>query len=77
MQEKAFVFISVEDGRLEEVMLQLQKFKDITELNKVIGMWDLVIKIKGPTIEALAQMVVKIINKIPGVIDSRFLPIVE
>ncbi len=73
----AIILINTEIGAESEVMDALAKIKGIKEIYEVYGMYDIVVKVEAPTHEALRELVINKIRKIPQVRGTTTMIIVE
>ena len=47
----AFVLINIHSGAEEEVLKEIQKLPNVTEVHTVYGTYDLIVKIEADTLE--------------------------
>ncbi len=65
--ETAFVLIDVESGKVPEVVSELNKLPQVTEVYSIAGEHDILAKLKFAEIRALGELVPKKIQKIGGI----------
>ncbi len=65
--EKAYVLIVSETGSEQHVIEKLLMIYEITEVNRVWGAYDVVIKVVGPTSNAVREIITGTIRKIEGI----------
>lgn len=67
MAEEAFVLITCEEGHEEKIINELSEINDILTTNRVIGPYNILVKIKGETIDTVIETItsdIKTIDKI-------------
>lgn len=67
MVEEAFVLITCEEGHEEKIINELSEINDILTTNRVIGPYNILVKIKGETIDTVIETItsdIKTIDKI-------------
>jgi len=67
MVEEAFVLITCEEGHEEKIINELTKINDILTTNRVRGPYNILVKIKGETIDTIMETIalkIKTIDKI-------------
>ncbi|MCC6033613.1 MAG: Lrp/AsnC ligand binding domain-containing protein [Desulfurococcaceae archaeon] len=74
---EAIVLINTNIGTEEEVMNELLKIEGISEAYIVYGVYDIVVKIKAPTTEALKEIISSKIRKISNVRSTLTMIVVE
>ncbi|AAR39175.1 NEQ328 [Nanoarchaeum equitans Kin4-M] len=74
---RAFILIQVKPGYETSVAETLTSYDEIEEAYLVYGEWDIVAKVKAPTIGELKDLIVKKIRTIPGVEMTSTLVVVE
>ncbi len=65
--EKAYVLIVSETGSEQHVIEKLLMIYEIKEVNQVWGAYDVVIKVVGPTSDAVREIITGKIRKIEGI----------
>ena len=53
----AFVLVNAELGYEEEVIREIRKLADVKEAHLVYGMYDIIVKVEGPTVEKVKETV--------------------
>jgi DNA-binding Lrp family transcriptional regulator len=59
----AFVLVNAELGYEEEVIRDIRKLRDVKEAHLVYGMYDIIVKIEGPSVERVKETVNSKIRK--------------
>ncbi|KAI9006992.1 transcriptional regulator, AsnC family [Hyaloraphidium curvatum] len=67
----AFVFITCEASKINEVALVVASLPHVSEVHSVTGDMDLIATLRAPQIEALEQAVPGGIAKVPGVTGTK------
>jgi DNA-binding Lrp family transcriptional regulator len=65
--ETAFVLIDVESGKVPDVVSELNKLPQVTEVYSIAGEHDILAKLKFAEIGSLGELVPKKIQKIGGI----------
>ncbi len=65
--EKAYVLIVSETGSEKHVIEKLLRIDEIKEVNQVWGAYDVVVKVVGPTSDAVREIITGKIRKIEGI----------
>jgi DNA-binding Lrp family transcriptional regulator len=65
--ETAFVLIDVESGKVPDVVSELNKLPQVTEVYSIAGEHDIMAKLKFAEIRSLGELVPKKIQKIGGI----------
>ncbi len=65
--EMAYVLIVSETGSEQHVIEKLLRIDEIKEVNPVWGAYDVVIKVVGPTSDAVREIITGKIRKIEGI----------
>lgn len=71
---KAYVFLTTKPGTSEEVIKhlhQIAKVKGVQSVDSVYGRFDAIITLDAPDLEAVGELVYKVIEKIPNVTRSE------
>ena len=75
--DKLYVLITVEPGRLEEILEYVKQKRFVKEANAVTGSYDIIAKIEGVKIAEILSTVVRDIHKIEGIKRTESLVAVE
>jgi len=73
----AYVVINTEIGGEEETLAQLKKIPQVKEAHEVYGVYDIIVKIEAPTLEALKDTVTNQIRKIDKVRSTLTMIVTE
>ncbi len=73
----AIVLINTEIGTETEVMGALAKIEGVKEIYEVYGMYDIVVKVEAETHEALRELVINKIRRIPQVRGTTTMIVIE
>lgn len=65
--ETAFVLIDVESGKVPDVVTELHKLPQVTEIYSIAGEHDILAKLKFADIRFLGELIPKKIQKINGI----------
>lgn len=65
--ETAFVLIDVESGSVPDVVTELNKLSQVTEVFSIAGEHDILAKLKFADIKSLGELIPKKIQKIGGI----------
>ncbi len=65
--ETAFVLIDVESGRVPDVVTELNKLPQVTEVYSIAGAHDILAKLKFADIRSLGELIPKKIQRIGGI----------
>ncbi len=65
--EKAYVLIVSETGSEQHVFEKLLMIDEIKEVNRVWGAYDVIVKVVGPTSDAVREIITGKIRKIEGI----------
>ena len=65
--EKAYVLIVSETGSEQHVIEKLLMIDEIKEVNRVWGAYDVVIKVVGPTSDAVREIITGKIRMVEGI----------
>jgi DNA-binding Lrp family transcriptional regulator len=65
--ETAFVLIDVESGKIPNVVAELNKFPQLTEVYSIAGEHDILAKLRFADIKGLGELIPKKIQKIEGI----------
>ncbi len=75
--DKLYVLITVEPGRLEEILEYVKQKRFVKEANAVTGSYDIIAQIEGAKIAEILSTVVRDIHKIEGIKRTESLVAVE
>lgn len=53
----AFVLVNAELGTEEDVIREIRKLSDVKEAHLVYGMYDIMVKVEGPSVEKVKETV--------------------
>ena len=73
----AIVLINTEIGAESEVINALTKIEGIREIYEVYGMYDIVVRVEAESHEALRELVINKIRRIPQVRGTTTMIIIE
>ncbi len=73
----AVVLINTEIGTENEVMNTLAKIEGVKEIYEVYGMYDIVVLVEAKTHEALRELVINKIRRIPQVRGTTTMIVIE
>ena len=71
---KAYVFLTTKPGTSEEVIRQLRavaKVRGVLSVDSVYGRFDAIVTVDAENLEAIGELVYKVIEKIPNVTRSE------
>lgn len=71
---RAYVFLVTKSGTSEEVIRFLKKIakvKGVTQVDSVYGRFDAIVTVEAPDMEALGDMIYRVIEKVPNVIHTE------
>jgi len=77
IMSSAIVLINTEIGAESEVVNALSKIDGVKEIYEVYGMYDIVVKIEAESHEALRELVINKIRKIPQVRGTTTMIVIE
>lgn len=72
----AFVYLRVQPGKAENVVIQLQAIRGVRHAVAVIGDWDIMAAVHGPDLQSIAETVVRQIHRIEGIERTSTAPVV-
>ena len=72
----AFVYLRVQPGKVEDVVVQLQNARGVRAAVTVIGDWDVLVAVHGPDLLGVAEVVLRAIHRIDGVERTLTAPVV-
>lgn len=73
----AFVFITTEPDSMVEVLKKVRTVEGVEEAEMVYGLYDIVVKIKGDTMDKLKGTITKGIRRIENVRQTLTMMVVE
>jgi DNA-binding Lrp family transcriptional regulator len=73
----AFVFITTEPDSMVEVLKKVRTVEGVEEAEMVYGLYDIVVKIKGDTMDKLKGVTTKGIRRIENVRQTLTMMVVE
>ena len=65
--EAAFVLIDVESGKVPEVVDELNKLSQVTEIYSIAGEHDILAKLRFADVQSLGELIPKKVQKIAGI----------
>jgi DNA-binding Lrp family transcriptional regulator len=71
LMERAYVFLKVLPEYKGAVIKNIKRIDGVKEAHLVLGMFDIVAKVDGPTIDDLEQVYFNVIGKLAGLAESR------
>ncbi len=74
---EAFILVNTETDGENEVLRSLMSVEGVEEAYVVYGVYDIVVRIKAPNVEALKRIVTTNIRKIPKVKSTLTMMVVE
>ena len=73
----AFVCITTEPASMEEVLKEVKAVEGVEEANMVYGVYDIIAKVKGETMDTLKQIITEHIRRIDKVRTALTMMVVE
>jgi DNA-binding Lrp family transcriptional regulator len=73
----AFVCLTTEPASMVEVLKEIRAIEGVEEAQMVYGVYDIVAKVKGETMDKLKQIITRHIRKIGNVRTSLTMMVVE
>ncbi len=67
---KAYILMAVEIGKTDTVVTELRKIDAAIRVAVTTGEYDIVVLVEVPSLEALYDLTVNHIHKIPGIADT-------
>jgi len=67
MKASAYVLVNVRAGKGRKVMDELARLKNVTEVEAVLGPYDIVVSVTGPDYNEVGKLVIERIQTIDGV----------
>ena len=72
-----YVLVNVEPGAETSVFDKLSKLSFVSDINHLVGDYDIIIKVEADGIGVIAGMVVDSIRSIPGISNTKTLACAE
>jgi DNA-binding Lrp family transcriptional regulator len=69
--ETGYVFLKLTPGKKKDSLKRIRNVEGVEEAQLVIGLFDAIVRIEGPTIEDLERLYLDRLDTIPGITDSR------
>ncbi len=69
----AFVLITTEPGREQEIYQALVDVDEIKDLHALFGEYDLILKVESDSIDSISQVITDKIRKLDGINDTKTL----
>jgi len=63
----AYVLVTVEIGKVQQVHESLKKIQELTEIHSLYGVYDLIAKVEADNMEALKDLIGNKIRQIDGI----------
>ncbi len=73
----AYVLINCDLGSEEEIIKQVKKLPEVTEVSGVYGVYDIVLKVKGDTMDKLREIITWRIRRIDKVRSTLTMIVIE
>ncbi len=73
----AYVLLTVEPGKEEDVLQKLRTIPEIEEAHRVYGVYDTIVKVNAPSPEKLKEIITWKIRKIENVKSTLTMLVVE
>ena len=67
---QAYILMSIEIGRTDEVLTELKAIDEATRVAVTTGEYDIVVLVEVADLEALYEITVNRIHKIPGIAET-------
>ncbi len=67
---KAYVLLAVEIGHTDDVINQLREIDEAVRVSVTTGQFDIIVLVEVESLEALYDITVHRIHKIPGIIET-------
>jgi DNA-binding Lrp family transcriptional regulator len=74
---KAFVLINADLGAEEELVAELKKITNVTEVHAVYGVYDLILKVEADTTEKVKETITYHIRRLEKVRSTLTMIVVE
>jgi len=63
----AYVLMNVELGAEEKTLAEIRKIPNVKECYRIYGVYDMIAKVEGESLDTLKQLVISRIRRLPGV----------
>jgi len=63
----AYVLMNVELGAEEKTLAEVRKIPNVKECYRIYGVYDMIAKVEGESLDTLKQLVISRIRRLPGV----------
>jgi Lrp/AsnC family transcriptional regulator for asnA, asnC and gidA len=73
----AFVGINIKEGSSDEAIAILSAFDEILELHEMYGQFDLLLKIRGKSLEEMREVIVNKIGRIPHIREAELMTVLK
>ena len=73
----AFIGININEGSADEVIATLSQFDEILELHEMYGQFDLLLKIRGKSLEEMREVIVNKIGRIPHIREAELMTVLK
>jgi Lrp/AsnC family transcriptional regulator for asnA, asnC and gidA len=73
----AFVGINIKGGSTDEAIAILSAFDEILELHEMYGQFDLLLKIRGKSLEEMREVIVNKIGRIPHIREAELMTVLK
>jgi Lrp/AsnC family transcriptional regulator for asnA, asnC and gidA len=73
----AFVGINIKEGSSDEAIAILSAFDEILELHEMYGQFDLLLKIRGKSLEEMREVIVNKIGRIPQIREAELMTVLK
>ncbi len=67
---QAYVLMDLEIGKTDEVLEQLRLIPEATVIAVTTGVFDIIVRLQVPSLEALYEITIKKIHAIPGIKET-------
>ncbi|MEM3832326.1 MAG: Lrp/AsnC ligand binding domain-containing protein [Thermoprotei archaeon] len=74
---EAFVFVSVEPGKIDRVGMDIKRFPNVMEVFAVTGEYDIVVRVEAKDFAELSRIIREYIPSVSGVIKTSTSVIIE
>jgi Lrp/AsnC family transcriptional regulator for asnA, asnC and gidA len=73
----AFVGINIKEGSSDEAIAILSAFDEILELHEMYGQFDLLLRIRGKSLEEMREVIVNKIGRIPHIREAELMTVLK
>ena len=73
----AFVMINAELGSEKELIKEIKQIEGVKEANEVYGVYDIVLKIEGETMDKLKEVISRRIRSMKGVRSTLTMVVID